>query len=81
VDTQGFRPRRKFNPEGIVYGAIKRTGLVEHYSGGWCISIPGRPLVEVQIGLPEDPSKRTGRAQESRPVPIEIDNPFRIGLV
>jgi hypothetical protein len=29
--------------------------------------------------LPEDPSKRTGRSQQSRPVSIEIDNPFRIG--
>ena len=69
------------NPEGIVYSAPKRTGLVEHHSGGWCISIPGRPLVGFQIALPEDPSKRTGRSQESRLVPIEIDNPFRIGLM
>jgi len=70
----------KSNPEGIVYRAPKRTGLVEHHSGGWCISIPGRPLVEFRIGLSEEPSKRTRRAQESRPVAIEIDNPFRIGL-
>ena len=71
----------KFNPEGIVYSALKRTGLVEHHSGGGCISIPGRPLVEFQIVLPEEPSKRTGRSQESRLVPIEIDNPFRLGRV
>jgi len=69
----------KSNPEGIVYSAPNRAGLVEHHSGGWCISIPGRPLVEFPIGLPEDSSKRTGRSQESRPAPIEIDNPFRIG--
>ena len=68
-----------FKPEGIVYSAIKRTGLVEHHSGGWGVSIPGRPLVECQIVLPEDPSKCTGRSQQSRPVSIETDTPFRIG--
>jgi len=39
---------------------------------GWrCISIPGRPLVEFQIVLPEDPSKRTGRSRRERLVPLD----------
>jgi hypothetical protein len=38
-----------------------------------------RQFVEFHMRLPEDPSKRTSRLRESRPVPIDVDNPFRIG--
>ena len=69
---------REPNPEGIVYSVPKRTGFAEHDSWGRWISMPERPLVEFHIRLPEDPSKRTSRSRESRPVPIEVDNPFRI---
>ena len=73
------RVPREPNPEGIVYSVPKRTGFAEHNSWGRWISIPEIPLVEFHIRLPEDPSKRTSRSRESRPVPIEVDNPFRIG--
>ena len=73
------RAPRKPNPEGTAYCVPQRTGFAEHNSWGRCNSNPEKPFVEFHSALPEDPSKQTSRSRESRPVPIEVDNPFRIG--